>query len=98
MNGHIDYIAHAKAEQDSFLYPRIHAPAGFGGSVGFGRADGAGIERRAEVLEEVEVVFGVSLGTFVEEAFDLSLHERCGRRAAPESPEHSRFCRGWARP
>src|SRR5271154_1740278 len=67
---HVDHRPHAKAEQNPFFHPGIHAPAGFCPRVRLSRADFTGIERLLEALEELKMVVGVCGGWLVEEALD----------------------------
>ena len=80
---HVHGGAHAKAEQNAFLHPGIHAPSGFGGRIRFGGANLARVQRLLESLEELEMFVGVGLRMFVEQLLDLSLHARSGRPADP---------------
>src|SRR5580700_10677396 len=96
---HVNYRAHAKAEQNAFFYPGIHAPSRQRGSVWLGRANFPGIERLLEALEELKMIVGVSGGWLVEERLDLNPHARSGQPADPGLPPPFRSWRdlpGWA--
>src|ERR1700693_2900539 len=86
VDGHVHGNAHAKAKQNAFLHPRIHAPSGFGGRIGLGRANFTGVQCLFELLKELEMFFAVSLRALVEELLDLSLHARSGRPSIREYP------------
>src|SRR5260370_38052821 len=56
---HIDQLAHAKSEQDAFLYPRIYAPSRLRSGVGLRRTHLAAIQRDLEGVEGAPVFFRV---------------------------------------
>src|SRR5579871_1143981 len=87
---HIHDGAHAEAEQNAFLYPGVHAPAGLCRLVRLSRANLAAVQRALEGLEKLEVLGGVSGWFVVKKLLDLSLHARSGWRACRVIREPSR--------
>src|SRR5216117_4036697 len=81
-DGHVCDRTHAKAKQNSLFHPGVCAPAGFRGSIRFGRANFTAVQRRFEVTEEPMMFFFVVSRSFVKQSFNSRWQHEPSRRKA----------------
>src|SRR5207245_2072357 len=87
--GHLDDAPDAKPEQDAFLHPGVHLPAGGRTRVRLSRANPAFVQGRFEFVEGLKVFVAVVLGLAREKLFDSSL--KIGKHGGHQSSNIS-YC------
>src|SRR5437764_12995994 len=85
-HGHAGIHAHAEADENALLNPRVDAPAGDGGSIGLGGANLSLGQTNQESGEEASVFECVAGGLAFEELFDFSSHGEPEGRPIREPP------------